>query len=112
MSHVEIQNKKIGRGHPVYFIGDIAANHDGDLSLTIDLLQSYPSEEPQIPKDATYCVRRTPEMSEITVAEIESRSAKYLYDKIRCLTGPYPRAYIRAGDGQNLFIEHASLAQD
>ncbi|MCE5181771.1 MAG: N-acetylneuraminate synthase family protein [Anaerolineaceae bacterium] len=28
---LEIQGKKIGRDYPVYFIADIAANHDGDL---------------------------------------------------------------------------------
>lgn len=27
----QIQKKKIGKGHPTYFIADIAANHDGDL---------------------------------------------------------------------------------
>jgi len=28
---LEINNKKIGRDYPTYFIADIAANHDGDL---------------------------------------------------------------------------------
>ena len=38
MPEVQIQNRKIGTGHPVYFIADIAANHDGDLSRAKDLI--------------------------------------------------------------------------
>ena len=35
---LNIQNKKIGSGFPVYFIADIAANHDGDLGRAKDLI--------------------------------------------------------------------------
>ena len=38
-----IENKKIGFNEPTYFIADIAANHDGDLSRAIDLI--YKSAE-------------------------------------------------------------------
>lgn len=34
----EIQGHKIGRDHPVYFIADIAANHDGDLARAKELI--------------------------------------------------------------------------
>jgi N-acetylneuraminate synthase len=37
-SFLEIQGKKIGQNHPVYFIADIAANHDGDLGRAKDLI--------------------------------------------------------------------------
>ena len=30
-NEITIGTDKIGDGHPVYFIADIAANHDGDL---------------------------------------------------------------------------------
>jgi sialic acid synthase SpsE len=33
-----IDGKLIGNEHPTYFIADIAANHDGDLSRAIDLI--------------------------------------------------------------------------
>lgn len=33
-----IENKKIGFDEPTYFIADIAANHDGDLSRAVDLI--------------------------------------------------------------------------
>jgi len=35
---LEIQDRKIGRHYPVYFIADIAANHDGDLERAKDLI--------------------------------------------------------------------------
>ena len=34
----KIGNKKIGYGHPTYFIADIAANHDGDLNRAKNLI--------------------------------------------------------------------------
>ncbi|MBE0613483.1 MAG: N-acetylneuraminate synthase family protein [Burkholderiales bacterium] len=37
-SILEIQGKTIGRDYPVYFIADIAANHDGDLGRAKDLI--------------------------------------------------------------------------
>lgn len=33
-----IQGRRIGLGHPTYFIADIAANHDGDLQRACDLI--------------------------------------------------------------------------
>ncbi len=35
---LEIQDKKIGRDYPTYFIADIAANHDGDLERAKNLI--------------------------------------------------------------------------
>ncbi len=35
---LEIRGSKIGEAYPVYFIADIAANHDGDLSRAVDLI--------------------------------------------------------------------------
>lgn len=37
-SEIRIEGSLIGEGHPTYFIADIAANHDGDLSRAIDLI--------------------------------------------------------------------------
>ncbi|WP_350642718.1 N-acetylneuraminate synthase family protein [Psychrobacter sp. HY3-MNA-CIBAN-0198] len=37
-SVIEIENKKIGKDHPTYFIADIAANHDGDIERTKELI--------------------------------------------------------------------------
>ena len=35
---VEIDGRPIGKKYPVYFIADIAANHDGDLERAKDLI--------------------------------------------------------------------------
>jgi N-acetylneuraminate synthase len=37
-SEIQIGNKWIGKTHPSYFIADIAANHDGDLTRAKDLI--------------------------------------------------------------------------
>ena len=37
-SEIQIEKQKIGLIHPTYFIADVAANHDGDLSRAIDLI--------------------------------------------------------------------------
>ena len=34
----QVENKKIGLDHQVYFIADIAANHDGDIERAKDLI--------------------------------------------------------------------------
>lgn len=36
---INIQGRKIGSGHPTYFIADIAANHDGDLKRAVELIR-------------------------------------------------------------------------
>ena len=35
---IQIENKKIGLNYPVYFIADIAANHDGDIERAKSLI--------------------------------------------------------------------------
>jgi sialic acid synthase SpsE len=39
METIKIGNKTIGEGHPLYFIADIAANHDGDLNRAYRLIE-------------------------------------------------------------------------
>lgn len=38
MNNIKIGKNFIGLKHPVYFIADVAANHDGDLERAIDLI--------------------------------------------------------------------------
>ena len=38
MSTLVIKNRIVGIGHPTYFVADIAANHDGDLSRAKELI--------------------------------------------------------------------------
>ena len=83
------------------------------LRLTIDLLdrmvkgpvQGRRQDESQ----STVVKRRTPSMSEITIEDITTNSAEYLYNKIRGLQTPYPEAFIVCGDGKKLFIKRSHL---
>ena len=81
-------------------------------SLTLEILEQYPEEIVQDESEATYCKRRKPDMSEITSVDLTTQTAQYLHDKVRCLTGPYPRAYITASDGKKLYIESTFLDDD
>jgi methionyl-tRNA formyltransferase len=78
--------------------------------MTVKLLNNWPVE----PKEqngslATYCKRRTPEQSEITLEELKNESAETLYNKIRSLQTPYPRPYIVCGNGKKLYITGAII---
>lgn len=59
--------------------------------------------------EATYCGRRKPKDSEITIKEIQSKPAEYIYNKIRSLQDPYPNAYIICGNGKMLYLTKAKL---
>ena len=61
---------------------------------------------------ATVFKRRKPDQSEITSKEIQSKSARYLYNKIRMLQDPYPNAYIVDKNGKKLFITDAKIEDD
>lgn len=39
MKEIKIGSKTIGEGYPLYFIADIAANHDGDISRAFKLIE-------------------------------------------------------------------------
>lgn len=39
MSEIKIEDRSIGGDHPTYFIADIGANHDGELSRAKELIQ-------------------------------------------------------------------------
>ena len=64
---------------------------------------------PQNHNDATYCKRRTPDDSEISINDLNSMTAIELYNKIRCLQDPYPNAYIKLGNGEKLYIVKSKL---
>lgn len=53
--------------------------------------------------------RRRPEESEISLEEIRSKPASYLYNKIRALQDPYPNAFIVCADGQKVYLTKAHL---
>lgn len=85
---------------------------DVGIRLTINILTVGLHPVPQDHSKATYCKRRTPEESEITIEEIKERSAEYLFDKIRMLSPPYPNAFIYTNDGKKLIIKSAEIQSD
>ena len=81
------------------------------LELTLKLLVDGLNPTPQDDEYATSFRRRKPEDSEITTADIQSRTAEYLYNKIRMLQAPYPNAFIRTSDGKKLVLIEARIAE-
>ena len=77
--------------------------------LTLEILDSPFSKTVQKNEEATYCVRRTPQDSELTLYELQHSSAEYLYNKVRMLADPYPNAYIVTADGKKLFIKDVEI---
>ena len=53
--------------------------------------------------------RRIPKDSEITLNDLKSKSANYLYNKIRMLQSPYPNAYIKTIDRKKIYLLKAGL---
>ena len=80
--------------------------------LTTDILQKSFNTTPQNHNEATYCKRRKPADSEITLDELSGKSADYLYNKIRMLADPYPNAFFRTADGKRLVIKSAEVQVD
>lgn len=80
--------------------------------LTLQILRDGLNPVPQDHARATFCKRRKPEDSEITLAELQGRDAKYLDNKIRMLADPYPNAFIRTIDGKKLLIKLADVRED
>jgi len=82
---------------------------DAGVELTQNLLENGLQRVPQDHAQATYCKRRSPVESEITIEELARQPAAYLYNKIRMLADPYPNAYITCADGNRLIITAAHI---
>ena len=61
---------------------------------------SYPQDN----SNKSYYRRRTEEMSEITLLDIEHSTAVQLHNKIRALQDPYPNAFIQCKDARLYLI--------
>ncbi len=80
------------------------------ISMIDDIINSnYFSCHKQNEEGATYCKRRTPEMSEIKISDFQNFTAEQLHNKIRCLQNPYPLPYIVCADNKKLYITGSSL---
>jgi methionyl-tRNA formyltransferase len=85
---------------------------DVGLRLTLGILRNGLKPVSQDHNNATYYKRRKPEDSEITIDELKTCDAEYLYNKIRMLADPYPNAYICTVDGKRLLIKVATIQKE
>lgn len=58
----------------------------------------------------SYFKRRKPENSEIKLEEIKNKPLQEVYNKIRCLTSPYPNAYIEDSEGNRLYFKEVKYS--
>jgi methionyl-tRNA formyltransferase len=77
---------------------------DLGFAATCNIIEGNYTLTPQNHSRSTYFKRRTPKDSEITIEELQTESAQFLYNKIRMLNDPYPNAYIKTFDGEKLFL--------
>lgn len=75
--------------------------------LLTSFIKNYPNilTEKQNLAYGSYFKRRKPEESQILPSDFESSDFTDLYNKIRCLTAPYPNAYIEDKNGNRLFFQ-------
>ena len=81
------------------------------VRLSLGILNNGLKPVPQDHNEATFCKRRQPEESEITIEELKSCSAEYLHNKIRMLADPYPNAFIKTSDGKRLYLMAAQIGE-
>ncbi|MDP3376832.1 MAG: hypothetical protein Q8S53_00575, partial [Brevundimonas sp.] len=76
-------------------------------TLVQDFIEAYPNIVPvkQDLGQGLYRKRRRPEDSRISHEDLLLPNIVALYNKIRCLTDPYPNAYIEDEFGNKLYFE-------
>lgn len=77
---------------------------DSSLILVRRFLDNYPNHNEIPQKIHKTRKRRTPEMSEIKLKDLQEYTAKQMYNKVRALQDPYPNAFIECKDGTKLYL--------
>lgn len=79
---------------------------NSSIKLLNNFFNKYPNIECQLQDVSTgsYFKRRTANQSRLKIEDFEKMSLKEIYNFIRCLTDPYPNAYIEDEDGNKLII--------
>lgn len=97
---------------------DLCLEGDSFSEIEINLVKSsvkllrkffdkFPNIKPEIQNisEGSYYKRRLPEDSKIDIKDFKKHGLKKIYDKIRCLTDPYPNAYIEDSKGNKLYFK-------
>jgi methionyl-tRNA formyltransferase len=86
-------------------------------SSSVKLIESYLNNIENIQPESqdlsvgSYKRRRKPEESRILPEEVSFSDISKLYNKIRCLTYPYPNAYIEDSMGNRLYFEKVRFSK-
>lgn len=83
---------------------------DIGIELTQKLLTNDYTLTRQNQEGTTICKRRTPKDSEITINELQTKPAQYLFNKIRMLEDPYPNAFFKTIDHKKILIKMADIS--
>lgn len=74
------------------------------IRLLNEFIFKYPDIRPQKQEGGTFYKRRKPHESRVNRDAFHFGSLERLYNSIRCLTDPYPNAYIEDDDGNRLYF--------
>ncbi|MDB4316520.1 formyltransferase family protein [Cyclobacteriaceae bacterium] len=78
-------------------------------SATAEIIDNNFELTKQDHNKVTFCKRRRPEDSEISLSELTEATGQYLHNKIRMLNDPYPNAYIKTSDNKKLYLIGSKL---
>ena len=84
---------------------------NSSISLLNNFFNLYPNINP-IKQDLTkgsYFNRRIPEQSRLKLDDFNNKSLEEIYNIIRCLTDPYPNAFIEDEYGNKLFFKEVQF---
>lgn len=86
---------------------------DSSIKLLSNFFTQYPNISPksQDLSEGSYYKRRKPEDSRIKIEDFNQKSLKEIYNFVRCLTDPYPNAYIEDEKGNKLIFKHVVYQQ-
>ena len=62
--------------------------------------------------EGSYHKRRNPKQSRLSIADFENKSLLELYNFIRCLTDPYPNAFLEDENGNKLYFKEVSYLKN
>jgi len=87
---------------------------ESSIALFNFFFDLYPNINP-IKQDLTkgsYFKRRKPEESRIKIEDFKNNSLEEIYNTIRCLTAPYPNAYIEDSEGNRLYFKEVDYKKN
>ena len=63
-------------------------------------------------KEGSYYKRRKPYESKIEIDDFKNKSLEEIYNFIRCLSDPYPNAYLEDSEGNRLYFKEVDYKKN